>query len=299
MNKLTKMDKNDDFLKYPLFLALRIRTLINTNTCSSCNKSFTCCSLRGVNDLENHFRDDCPRMLPYKRKIKKVISRAGGEAVVARIEKRLKKEYSHKHRCLSCEKIFLNPSQLKHHKCRYRFTVDIKCRSAPTDARSYKTSFGNKDDHTITVALIEKNKLDKGKTPFIAGYMEHQEELDCPIHAPLGEDCFCRTELSDPYFRPVIVYHRDRRGESYMGSKTCDYSCPYNVIFNCPTTNYGDLPYEDGRLRIQPAWFELKGREFDDFKNIKDDTPRIYTLSPLQKEVGLEIHRSYNKLARV
>ena len=212
-------------------------------------------------------------MLPYKRKIKKVISRAGGEAVVARIEKRLKKEYSHKHRCLSCEKIFLNPSQLKHHKCRYRFTVDIKCRSAPNDARSYKTSFGNKDDHTITVALIEKNKL--------------------------GEDCFCRTELSDPYFRPVIVYHRDRRGESYMGSKTCDYSCPYNVIFNCPTTNYGDLPYEDGRLRIQPAWFELKGREFDDFKNIKDDTPRIYTLSPLQKEVGLDIHRSYNKLARV
>lgn len=299
MEKSPKIDQNDDFVKYPLFLALRIKTLISPNKCASCDKSFTCSSLRGVNDLINHFQLDCPRMLPYKKKMNTVISRAGGEAVVARIEKRLKKEYSHKHRCLTCEKIFLNPSQLKHHKCRYRFTTTITARTAPKDNRNYKTSFGNKGDHQIIVALIEKNKLDKGKARFIAGYIEQQDELDCPIHAPLYEDCFCQTDLGDPYFRPVIVYHRDRRGESYMGGKTCDFKNPYNVILNCRTPNYGQLPEEDGRLSIPPAWFELKGREMNDYKNITDDTPRIYTLSPLQKELGLDIHRQYNKLARV
>lgn len=268
--------------KYILFFALRIRRLLTPNKCNKCKFVADTLLTSGTDTLLKHFIYDCPKFMKlYEKHIARVISELPDRDNKAhiRVEKRLRKEITHKHRCQTCEKIYRIKARFNQHKCRHSDTKLVKCYDAPRKLKNYKHNrlFDSKNEPDIMVSVAELKKLDRGDTPFIRGYKDCQEELECPKH-PDDDDCFC-VKPTKYYDRSCLIYKRDKRREKQGGWCQLTMDIKYNVIWrtNCEPHSF---PYEMNTiLKIPTLWYEIHARE----QETKEDAPHIYTPSVYQK----------------
>ena len=277
--------------KYILFFALRIRRLLTPNKCNKCKFVADTLLTSGTDTLLKHFIYDCPKFMKlYEKHIARVISELPDRDNKAhiRVEKRLRKEITHKHRCQTCEKIYRIKARFNQHKCRHSDTKLVKCYDAPRKLKNYKHNrlFDSKNEPDIMVSVAELKKLDRGDTPFIRGYKDCQEELECPKH-PDDDDCFC-VKPTKYYDRSCLIYKRDKRREKQGGWCQLTMDIKYNVIWrtNCEPHSF---PYEMNTiLKIPTLWYEIHARE----QETKEDAPHIYTPSVYQKILFKDIQET-------
>lgn len=274
--------------KYILFFALRLRRLKPPNKCKKCNFTADTLLTSGTDTLLKHFIYDCPNFMKlYEKNIARVISdlpRRDKEAHI-RVEKRLRKEITHKHRCHSCEKIFRIKARFNQHKCRHSDQKLVKCYNAPKKLKYYKHNrqFDSKTESDIMVSIAELKKLDRGDTPFIRGYLDCEEEMDCPKH-PDDDDCCC-VKATRLYDRSCLIYKRDKRREKQGGWADLTMDIKYNVVWMTYCEPHS-FPYQINEiLKIPPLWYEIHARE----QEVLADAPHIYTPSIYQKTLFRDI----------
>ena len=277
--------------KYILFFALRIRRLLTPNKCKKCKFVADTLLTSGTDTLLKHFIYDCPNFMKlYEKNIARVISELPDRDNKAhiRVEKRLRKEITHKHRCQTCEKIFRIKARFNQHKCRHSQQKQVKCYNAPRNLKNYKwqkKSFDSKEAN-IVVSVAELKKLDRGDTPFIRGYKDVEEEMECPKHP--DDDCFCVKPIKF-YDRSCLIYKRDKRREKQGGWSQLTMDVKYNVVWMTYALSENSYNYEMNTiLKIPPLWYEIHARE----QETKEDAPHIYTPSVYQKILFKDIQET-------
>ena len=277
--------------KYILFFALRIRRLKTPNKCKKCKFVADTLLTSGTDTLLKHFIYDCPKFMKlYEKNIATVISELPDRDSKAhiRVEKRLRKEITHKHRCQTCEKIFRIKARFNQHKCRHSQQKQVKCYDAPRKLKNYKHNrkFDSKNEPFIMVSVAELKKLDRGDTPFIRGYKESVDELECPKHP--DDDCCC-VRAKKRYDRSCLIYKRDKRREKQRGWADLTMEVKYNVVWMTYALSENSYNYEMNTiLKIPPLWYEIHARE----QETKEDAPHIYTPSVYQKILFKDIQET-------